>query len=107
MGPHLSTSETVSLRDPFTRHLPSKDAFFLLLSFAFSPKEATSMAQSKNLFSQALQKYSDNQLTVDLVQFSSFLLSLLFTQKQNYKTQTSADLQSPLERESPNMLSLS
>lgn len=36
------------------------------------------MAQIKSLF---LQIYSGNQLTMDLVQFSSYLQSMLFTQK--------------------------
>lgn len=39
------------------------------------------MAQIKNLFSQTLQIHSDNHLTMDLVQFSSYLPSMLFTQK--------------------------
>lgn len=66
---------------------PPKDAFFLLLSFAFSCilKEATFMSQSKNLFSQALQIYSDHELTMGLIQFSSYLPSMLFTQKHTVR----------------------
>ena len=87
---------------------PSKDAFFLLLSFAFScsPKEAAFRAQRKNLFLHTLQIYSDNQLTMGSVQFSSCLPSHVVYPDAYYKTWTWADPQSPWERGRPNTLTL-